>query len=1596
MNHKILTWGEAGVGKTTFCSKLAQDWAKVIKEKETNDTEMLTEEQRYLLSNIGLVLYIVFRDTHENQSLDDIVKSQIIEAISKGYTFINVSEDKYHKDILLVCDGLDEVSYGECELLEIIAGKIYPNIRCIVTCRPHASLGMSLTADAEIRLKGFSKEQARHYVDVYFIQMHPLNTKKAEQESEKLWNEIESSPDLQEMAINPSMLQLLCKLFLVNGKIAKDRATVFKDYTSYLLQQYHIKKQKKDISERSLNNVYKDTLLKVGSLALQGLKQSHFQLVFNRDIVERVAGKEMLEIGFVTEIPSYRNEKPKVQFQHKTHQEYLAAYFIVNNNEDVGMKYLMEFCSTSKSLMGSQIILTFIIAMSKKMGKVVQRQVKKLVSSWASEDDVTPKDRTSFLLTMLKENRSLVFPLPKEVDINLREYETNISWIQWFLQFFGRKDTLEQFFDFDNRGVQKISVVLGEKYRLQLMGSFRKSSLIECVIDFQKKLSVDDPNHLKDLIEHNKKLESISMARLNTEGVLNLFNQKLFISSLEKSNLKVIKIHESEFEMNTYISDALIHVPNHIALDLSGNKLTDQSGHKSFLMRAAHQRVVMQDCGIVIDTEMAEAISRLPEQANLDLSGNTVTKMDSSLLCHVIPVISYKKINLSGLGVVIDKNVAQALCSLDKELKLDLSGNHFTEKSECITLIHKAATIKSLSICNCGIRIDKEIAEAVSSLPDHTQIDLSGNQVTDKSACFTLINKAETMKFLNIYDCISNCGIKIDTEIAEAVSRLPDHTQIDLSGNQVTDKSACFTLINKAETMKSLNIHNCMSNCGIQIDTEIAEAVSRLSDHTQIDLSGNQVTDKSACITLMHKAATTKSLNIHNCMSDCGIQIDTEIAEAVSRLPDHTQLDLSGNQVTGKSACITLITKAATMKSLSICNCGIQIDTEIAEAVSRLPDHTQLDLSGNQVTHKSACITLIHKAATMKSLNIHNCMSDCGIKIDTEIAEAVSRLPGHTQLDLSGNQVTDKSACITLIHKAATMKSLSICNCGIQIDTEIAEAVSRLPDHTQLDLTGNQVTGKSACITLIHKAATKKSLNIHNCMSNCGIQIDTEIAEAVSRLPDHTELDLSGNQVTDKSACITLIHKAAAMKSLSICNCCIQIDTEIAEAVSRFPDHTQLDLSGNQVTDKSACITLIHKAATMKSLSICNCGIQIDTEIAEAVSRLPDHTQLDLSGNQVTDKSACITLIHKAAAMKSLSICNCGIQIDTEIAEAVSRLPDHTQLDLSGNQVTDKSACITLIHKTATMKSLSICNCGIHIDTEIAEAVSRLPDHTQLDLSGNQVTGKSACITLIHKAATKKSLNIHNCMSNCAINIDKKIAEAVSRLPDHTQLDLSGNQVTDKSACITLMHKAATMKSLSISNCGIQIDTEIAEAVSRLLDHTQIDLSGNYITRMKPYLLSRILLYMTKQEMIDIHGWGITVDEDIVRSLSKLSKLQTLVINYYGGNKLTPRASSELPHTVSSMPHLQVLILGYCNISNDVMLALTNSLYKHCPLLEGLSLSYNHLSSGVWEVVEHIQEMKNLWWLGLDGNPCVEDHKQRDKIKTTLHRSNPDLNVRLY
>ena len=858
---KILIWGEAGVGKTTFCTKFCQDWALVVKEKESkgqeltdqqkSELEKLTEEQKSKLNNIGLLFYIVLRDIGSKTVKDIIISKLGFNKLNDSHFSSILERVNESAKFVIVMDGFDEISDEDKQVEDVLTGPTYHNVHSITTCRPHATRGIVLNVDIEIRLMGFSEAQAKDFVEM-FAGIKYYEQDKIESYVNQTMSQIESSFELLEMSTNPSMLQLLCLLSWKKGKIGKDRTSVFKDYTRYLLMQYHIKLGK--IEKLYSDDWYHQNLLDAGKVALKGLRQNQLQLVFSKSEAHQIGGNAIFDIGFLTELPSTDTDSVKVQFTHKTLQEYLAAFYVVNTPGDEGLQLLMEFCSTSQRLMGSQIILEFVSNMSTNMGNEIQKQIQEYVSSWDSDDKLDPKSRTSFLILMLKGNENLTFPLPAVVDIDLREYDHAPGLFSKLLNIFtSSKSTLEKFFNMDGKGVKIIRFIPAEYNRL---------------------------NVLKN------------------------------------------------------------------------------------------------------------------------------TSMDS-----------------------------------------------------------------------------------------------------------------------------------------------------------------------------------------------------------------------------------VEELNINYCYTECE--------------EDNEEL------------------------------CGV------------------LD--------------------KMK--------------------------PGL----------------------------LSIAKC-------------------------------------------KRML-----MDNANIAVILQYVH-------------------------TLI--------LEKCD-----------------------------FDNKHLVTILETRNHLKCLTVNECYVKIDGKVIEAVSKLSSDIKLYIAGKE-------ITLIHKSDGRKSLSVAKCGIQIDRGIAKAVSRLPDHTELDLSGNKVTGKSACIALIHKAATMKSFSICNCGIKIDTEIAEAVSRLPDHTQLDLS------------------------------------------------------------------------------------------------------------GNYITKMEPYLLSRILLYMTKQKKIDIQGWGITVDEDIVRALSKLSKLQTLIINYYyNDNKLIFRAASELPHTVSLMPHLQVLYLDDCNISNDVMVALTDSLYKHCPLLKELSLRYNHLSSGVWEVVEHIQQINNLRELWLKGNPSVKDDKQRDKIRTIVQRSNPGLDV---
>ena len=1491
----IVIWGEAGIGKSTFCQKLSQDWALVVTGRNGTELDKLVEEQRCKLNNIGLLFYIVLRDTNSDQTLNQILTSQL--GLLEGHLEMLKS---YRGNVTLLLDGFDELSYNKGHIIELIQGKLVHSNACIITCRPHASQGIVLNSDSEIKLKGFSESQSKA-----FIEMFARNRFNKEKEVElfisKTWKEITSSVDLIEMSTNPSMLQLICLLSAQTGKIGRDRAEVFKHYTRYLLIQYHNKNcERVPFSE----NLYENSLLKSGKLAIFGLKQNHLQLVFSKVEAKEIAGSAVFDLGFVTELPGIDPDRVNVQFIHKSLQEYLAAFYVVNTPGDEGMKLLMEFCSTSQRLMGSQIIISFIAAISKRMGKMIQNQIKNYISTWESTDDIDPKTRTSFLLAMLKDNRKLTFPLPATLDIDLQDYDSITGRIINFIKsLFGQKSTLDRFINMDGRGVKKINVCLGQYNRLNVLLNNSFSSVEELLINYKNTPFDNDTQHLSKFITTNKpSLISI------TNCVDSLFDTNLITKAILSQHVYTVILKKCQISKDNCL-------------------LILQRGHHL-------KRVVIQECGIQVDAEIAKAVCDLSDETHVDLSGNKIVQMKTKLLTSLISKIrTQKHIDLEGIkNILINTEIAKALCDLPDETKLVLSSNTTvkTDTKILITLINK-------------VRIE-------------SVIDLSGLciKVDDREACVIWKIQKQIM-----------CNKALKMEIKKFMSIIYKITQkqIDLSG---------------------LNI---------EIDIEIAKAVCDLPEGIPIDLSGNNIVkmDKQLLISLICKIRKQKQIDL----GGANIEIDSKIAKAVCDLPDETHIDLSGNKIVKmeKKLLILLIYKIRKQKQIDLGGANIDIDSEIAKAVCDLPDETQIDLSGNKIVKmdKKLLISLIYKIRKQKQIDLGGAKID----IDSEIAKAVCDLPDKTQIDLSGNKITkmDKKLLISLIHKIRKQKQIDL-GAKIEIDSEIAKAACDLPDETQIDLSGNKIIKMDTTIltSLINKIRTQKQIQL----DRINIQIDSEIAKAVCNLPDETQIVLSGNTTvkTDTKILISLINKVRIGTEVDLSGLYIRVDEREACVIWETQDKTHTGLCSNKVLKIyiKKFMSVIYKITTEQEIDLSGLYIDIDSEIAQAVCDLPDEIQIDLSGNKIVKmgKKLLISLIYKIRKQKQIDLGGANMDIDCEIAKVLCDLPDGTRIDLSGNKINrlDRVIIGLLITQIRTDKQIDVNRFNIEVDSKLVNTICDIPGDIELDLSENKIfqINSRILMSLIYKINTLKEIDL----SGLNINIDTELVKCISELPEDVQIDLCDNKITDKSLIVYIIKQSTKLKSVTMRNCGIEINKQIAEAVSELNDDTKLDLSGNEITRMEIGLLGKVLKYMKLQEGIYLYKWGITIDVDIVKALSNMVYLKSLDVSF---NTLTPSACKCLSESVRSLPQLVYLYLYSCDISNDDCVDLVSSLSKHCLRLRLLYLYDNHLSSGYSQVVDDVSKMNNLRVLGLSGNPCMKDRKKREEIKNRLKISNPQLDV---
>ncbi|XP_068734596.1 NLR family CARD domain-containing protein 3-like [Montipora capricornis] len=306
--RKVLIEGQPGMGKTTYCNKVAYDWAKNCKAED-------------LFPDVQVLLLLRCREINSDlwEAIDDQILPRGIkkEEREKFFTLIQDHQSK----VLLVLDGLDELSTHKLLVYKkLIQGRMLPKCYLVVTARHEAGIKVRECCDTLLEVEGFTKDAAEGFISRYF--------KTKDHLAKKLLDKLGTDASLSGLTANPlntALLCLLCEDF--QGDLPKGRTLLYHEIVQCVLRRYRKKKELPKTDE-DLTQLYHAELKHLGSIAWNGLLND--EMYFDDSAFRNGTGNLIPELGFLSAQAgrSKRRQSCCYGFLHKSFQEFFAALYL--------------------------------------------------------------------------------------------------------------------------------------------------------------------------------------------------------------------------------------------------------------------------------------------------------------------------------------------------------------------------------------------------------------------------------------------------------------------------------------------------------------------------------------------------------------------------------------------------------------------------------------------------------------------------------------------------------------------------------------------------------------------------------------------------------------------------------------------------------------------------------------------------------------------------------------------------------------------------------------------------------------------------------------------------------------------------------------------------------------------------------------------------------------------------------------------------------------------------------------------------------------------------------------------------------------------
>ncbi len=303
----ILIEGEAGIGKSTLCRKLAFDWAKA------NPCDIVTQQFE--------LVFLLEASRLEDTVMDSIYSLLLPDdfVISKEELAIILSKPSIQENVLFIIDAYDELSSQSLDFCKLLKGKIYSRSMVVMTTRPSYANDIIKYFDSGYVVLGYPYHKRKEFIRKYAIEMESdIKLFKA------LEDNLQENDSLCDLSRIPLFLWFICMLVEDNeGKVPSTRTDLFTEITNLLLRKTAMKHS---MDPEELASV----MVPLCQLAFMGMRESATQL--SESVFRSICQDDhrVLQLGFLLKEKSRSRLRPKVLygFTHKTIQEFLAAKYL--------------------------------------------------------------------------------------------------------------------------------------------------------------------------------------------------------------------------------------------------------------------------------------------------------------------------------------------------------------------------------------------------------------------------------------------------------------------------------------------------------------------------------------------------------------------------------------------------------------------------------------------------------------------------------------------------------------------------------------------------------------------------------------------------------------------------------------------------------------------------------------------------------------------------------------------------------------------------------------------------------------------------------------------------------------------------------------------------------------------------------------------------------------------------------------------------------------------------------------------------------------------------------------------------------------------